>query len=206
MSVEPWLLRNRVEALCRRDPVTALSIARTIANPWYSGQALAFVGRYWIGADFVAILDESAAASRVSDDPYVPAALSAWPVRALLERGALERADALLKAALSDAARIPNKGSQSDALFLLFQVVQPYGRTLWQPVVEAMIANTREVLAWRQRRNLCDMILILADDAGAFADALRATVRDEELQKRMEKALRSGRPLAPRPFFWTPAA
>lgn len=93
-ALHPSQLRDRAQRLGETEPVEALKVARHIRDPWFGCQAISWVGRYWADTKFIEILQEAAEVATRASDPYQVVGAPAWPVRALLERGA--SADAIV--------------------------------------------------------------------------------------------------------------
>jgi hypothetical protein len=83
--------RNLAAQLSSSDPVRALVIARRIKDPWFACQALSWVARYSPEQRFHEIIEEALRAGSKADDPYKVVASAAWPVRALAERGGIDK-------------------------------------------------------------------------------------------------------------------
>src|SRR5690606_23849192 len=84
--------RDQVAEIARSRPAEALRVARTIADPWFAVQALAWVARFApddIGETALAEASETAKAGR---DAYQRSAVLAWPIRAAIETGRLAAA------------------------------------------------------------------------------------------------------------------
>ena len=65
----------KCELVARRattDTPAARALARSISDPWYRCQALAWVAHFAPKAQFKAIAQESLAAGNAADDPYQP--------------------------------------------------------------------------------------------------------------------------------------
>jgi len=197
----PSLMRDRAQRLCETEPAEALKAARHIQDPWFGCQALSWVGRYWADAKFVEILQEAVEVAARASDPYQTVGASAWPVRALLERGA--PAAAIARRTLPLAREIENLGSRSEALMLLFQAALPYEKAVWGPVLDELILASEPVLNWRQRRNFQSVVQLLLGRDAELADASAARVSDQALRRLADKALEAGTAIPPRPFFLT---
>jgi hypothetical protein len=196
----PSQMRDRAQRLCETEPAQALKIARHIPDPWFGCQSLSWVGRYWPDAKFIEILQEAFEVAARASDPYQTVAASAWPVRALLERGA--PATTIARRTLPLARGIENLGGRSEALILLFQATLPYEKALWTPVLDELVIASEPVLNWRQRRNFRSVVQLLLGRDADLAAALAGRVSDEMLRRAADKALKVGAAILPRPFFW----
>jgi hypothetical protein len=202
MSLAPTQDRELAHRLSRSEPEKALEVARKINDPWFKCQALSQVARYWPQADYKRLLQEAVDAADAQNDTYKQVAVSAWPIRAYLERGEASSAKVLLNQYTSAATRIENMGSRSEALFMVFQAAKPFAPDLWQPVFWALMAATEPALAWRQRRNIRDAVAMIAQDGPALVEKAVARLSDDQAFRAFRRDLANGRRAEPRPFFW----
>lgn len=202
MSLTPTGQRQLAIDLAATDPMKAVSVARAIDDPWFKCQALAYVARYWPGNDYEQFLREASKASDSQDNWYKRVTVSAWPIRAYLERGNPAPAKRLLERYTEEARNIENMGGRSEALLMLFQATEPFGRSLWEPVFHALVKATEPALAWRQMRNIRNAIaMIAADNLGLVQDAVKR-LKDDKTAAAIRRDLESGKAAEPRPFFW----
>jgi hypothetical protein len=202
----PTVERNLANRLASTQPERALSIARAIEAPWFRCQALSHVARYWPDKKYGHILEEAVRAADSQDETYQRAAVSAWPIRAYLERDDAVPARALLKKYSRAASSIANRGSRSEALFLLFQAAKPFAPDLWQPIFRALVEAAEPSLSWRQGRALRYAAnMLICDDRRLVQEAVRQLSELKHLAA-LQALLDSDAPqLVPRPFFWTKA-
>jgi hypothetical protein len=97
-------------------------------------------------------------------------------------------------------------GSRSEAIFLLFQAVFPAGRRCWFPVLQSLREASIPLINWRQRRNLCEAVLMVSNEDEQLALEITNGLADLKLKNKIEKQLATLKVHAPRPFFWTTAA
>ena len=202
MSLAPtgaWELSNR---LAGSDPEQALAIAREIEEPWFKCQALSHVARYWPHDDYQSLLKEAVKAADSQGDRYKRVTVSAWPVRAYLERGCATPAKALLERQARESANIENMGSRSEALFMLFQAAKPFAEAIWRPVFWALVEATEPALAWRQRRNLRLAAMMIASDGPALVQKALARLSDGKTISAIKRDVENRKRAEPRPFFW----
>jgi hypothetical protein len=202
MSLTPTGERELVHRLAGTEPEKALAVARQIKDAWFRCQALSHVARYWPKPDYQRLLQEAVTAADAQDDTYKQVTVSAWPIRAYLERGSLSPAKSLLEKYTSAATRIENMGSRSEALFMIFQAARPFAGDLWKPVFAALVAATEPALAWRQRRNIRNAIAMVAHEDASLVKKALARLSDERTTTAIERDLKNGRRAEPRPFFW----
>lgn len=78
---------------------------------------------------------------------YRRSAVSAWPIRAALERGASDDADTYAAIATRAAQTIELMGGKSAAVFLIDQTVRPFEMRIWLPVLWALVSASERSLA-----------------------------------------------------------
>ena len=159
-------------------------------------QAFAWVARYAPDEAVVELADEAFNAAGLAEDEYKSVTAAAWPIRALVERGHVERAAVMLKQTLGHTSEIVNPGGIAEALFGLMEAAQPGGPELWRSVVEQMLARCTDT-HWRTVRALKATARMTAEAdrelAERVAGLLEASVRDELLANLA--------PVEPRKFF-----
>jgi hypothetical protein len=204
MNDNPTQARDRAASLARSDPSAALTLAREINDPWFACQALAWVGRFWPGDDFETVINEAFEIGRKCSDPYRVVASTAWPVRALIERGASSQISRIVLRSLALANEITSLASRSEALFLLFQAPKPGMQTDWLPVLEGVIEASFPTLHWRQSRSLSEAILIVAAEDSRLANDILRRLPEGRLKTQIEKRLNTLDTTNPRlrVFFW----
>ena len=175
--------------LVKTDPDRALAVARSIHDPWFACQALAWVARFSGEERFLRIIKESFKEGRKATDPYRVVAAAAWPVRALVERGKTRSMSSVIPELLVLAQQIELFASRSEALFLLFQAVFPAGREIWFPVLQAL-------------RNLRDAVCILRSEDERLAVEIFDSINHARLRKQIAGDLAKSERRLPRPFFW----
>jgi hypothetical protein len=200
----PTQARDRAASLARSDPSAALTLAREINDPWFACQALAWVGRFWPGDDFETVINEAIEIGRKCSEPYQVVASAAWPVHALIERGASSQISTIVHPLLALANEIASFASRSEALFLLFQATKPGMQTNWLPVLEELIEASFPTRHWRQSRNLSEAILIVATEDNRLANDIVHRLPESRLKTQIEKRLNILDPTNTRlrVFFW----
>lgn len=202
MSLAPTRARELAHSLSGSHPDKALLVARKIEDAWFRCQALSQVARYWPHSDYERLLKEAVEAGDSQNDTYKQVTVSAWPIRAYLERGNSTSAKSLLEKYSNAATRIEIMGSRSEALLMIFQAAKPFASDLWKPAFSALVAATAPTLSWRQRRNIRDAIAMVAQDDPSLVDSALARLSDEKTVTAIRRDMESGRRAHPRPFFW----
>jgi hypothetical protein len=198
--------RDLVSRLAATDPSRALAVARVIGDPWFACQALAWAARYAPDDQFRRIIKESLRIGRKAGDSYKIVAVSAWPIRAMVERQQTRTLASVISELLVLADQIELLVSRSEALFRLFQAVFPAGRESWFPVLQALRDASTPLINWRQRRNLSDAVLIVWNEDRQLAAEMINALDDPKLKRKIEKAIATSKQVFPTSFFWTKAA
>jgi len=204
-SISATQQRELAGRLALSDPARALATAKAIQDPWFACQALAWVARYAPDQQFIKIIKESLRVCRNEIDPYRVVAPAAWPIRAIVERNHSELLPSVIPDLLLRANDIENLGSRSEAIFLLFQAVFPAGRENWYPVLQALREASTPLINWRQRRNLCDAVMIVLGEDEQLAGKIIDGMADTKLKTKLQKISTAKKAHTPRPFFWTTA-
>lgn len=194
--------RDRATELAKTNPAEALAIARGIVDPWFRAQALAWIGRYFPGSRFEAVLAEAQASGAGSDDAYVAVAVSAWGVRALLERDARAKAAGAVETALARSRGIRHPVRRLDALFLLFHAVFD-DHALRTGVLEALMAACVAAKSWKAGDRMREAALMLAT-AQHPLEVVRvlASMPEGKHRRTAMERIRAGEQRTPRKFFW----
>lgn len=193
-------LRDRASLLARSNARSALAIARSVPDPWFRAQALAAVAR-WIDDFSVGILAaESLAAAAECADDYQRAAVSAWPIRALAERGCLREANDALAAARQRALLAEPAGSRAEALMSLLEGGWSLGATNRRQLVSDLLALQAASGHWRAARALVDALGMLGVVDRRAAEEFAAQVQDDTCRTKALAAIAAG-DCRPRSFF-----
>ena len=180
----------------------ARALARSISDPWYRCQALAWVAYFAPKAQFKAIAQESLAAGNAADDPYQVIGATAWPLAALVERVHNNEVHHLLPSLLTRAASIANPVSRIDALFLLWQAVFPLGIKIHRQVLDPLVEACREADSWKGPDRLCQVTLMLALTSPLEAEQIVTSMPDGRHKRQVTRRIAAGQYQSPRKFFW----
>jgi hypothetical protein len=191
------------QKMARLELSSALEAARGERSYRGQCQALAWVARYARDQQHVRKTAEAAidAAAR-EEDLYNAVFPTAWPIRALLERGEPRIANEMLTKALKKSDAVTPAASRSEAVFLLFQAVALGTERFWVPAFEKLAAVSLPSTNWRQTRNLRDAILMVAGMDYPYAEAFANKLEDDKLKQDVLARMTESKLLPPRPFFW----
>lgn len=200
--MNPTAARSLANRLAADRPEQALTIARAIDAPWFRCQALSQVARYWPDGNYDQILAEAVRAADAQDQVFHQVAVSAWPIRAYLERGNMPPAKKLLVKGIQASGTIENMGSRSEALFSIFQASKPFSDDLWQPVFVALVEAAEPALSWRQLRNLKSAVAMVNGDNPALAGRSLNKLSEHRNLSTIRRYLDKGIVAEPRAYFW----
>jgi hypothetical protein len=134
-------------------------------------------------------------------DPYLTVGASAWPVRALIERGE-PAPDAAVRRLLAVAESIDHPVRRLSALDLLFHAVYPIGGRAKRDTLTALVTACQAANSWRAGRTLVDVALVVAaDDPDAAARVAAATLLGGRHRRQVERRLSAGERRSVRAFF-----
>src|SRR5262245_59478830 len=87
--------RNRVAGIARATPLAALSLARSIEDPWFRCQALSIAAAHVPDTrSHQLAIDDAFSAANELGDPNRVVTVSSWPVKALGLAGNMSRVSA----------------------------------------------------------------------------------------------------------------
>jgi hypothetical protein len=191
-----------VSGLARHDWAAALREARARPDAWGRAQGLGWAARFAPDAEVAALAGEALAACAEAADAYVRVGASAWPLRALAERGHPERAAEALGEVLPRAEAIENPVSRVDALFLVWQAAYPLGGEARRAVLAPLLRTAVAANAWKPQRVLQSIVYMLPEEERALADQVVAAMPPGQYQRAAARRLAAGERQQPRPFFW----
>jgi hypothetical protein len=200
----PTELRDQAIAVAERDPPAALKLAREIHAPWFRAQALAYVARYEVEDRSLSTAMEALGAAAEADDMYKALAVTAWPIRAMLERGHHETARCELNRLLELTPRIEPESSRSEALFYLYQATFPMGDDVRECIARALVAlANKEDAHWRTKRNVIEALAMLATTSPALEASLATELTNDKACAKLARRLDGPWKITPRDFFWS---
>ena len=193
--------RQIVSELAETDNHAALKVARRIDVPWYRCQALARVARYAPHSEFDDRIDEAFAAANAASEAYDRVAVSAWPLRAMIERGQTSRLPELLVKLRSMADVIDHPVSRMDAMGSLLDGVFPAGDPYRRDMFDAYVRACRAANSWKAGRGLAGFALRIAAHEPALARAVLESMRDSRYKRRAMRELGAVQHAEPSRYF-----
>ena len=178
-----------------------MACPRLITKPWFRAQALAAVARYAPEENVQDAARESLDASSEHDDPYNVVAVSAWPVRALIDRQRTQKVEQATPQVLALSDRIAHPVSRLEGLFTLWQAVYPMGGKMRQQVQDRFVAACRAADSWKAGDRLGWAATIVASDD--LEEALRRVdfLRKRRYKRPALRRIKAGRIERVRDFF-----
>lgn len=132
---------------------------------------------------------------------YQRAAVRAWQIRALSERGLEAEARLVLAAALPVAVSATPQSSRADALFLLFEAAFFLGPETTFPIAVALMDCREPRSHWRVIRNLVRAVAMPVRACPESRERFRFELIEEKSRQRIDReAMQTSS--QPRPFFW----
>jgi hypothetical protein len=193
--------RDKVSRIAKNDFSKALKLARKISEPWFKCQALADVARYAPEADVVAIAKEAINAAQAAEDNYQKVAATAWPIRALIERGHEEEAAHRLIEFLELSIRIENPVSHIDALFLLWEAFLPATGKSKELVLRTLDDSCIQTQHWKAWYLLRDTALIIASENRTEALRIGNLIPEGKYKRQALKRIEAGETMRAKEFF-----
>lgn len=193
--------RRAVFDVAATDNHYALRIARQIKVPWYRCQALACVARFAPHGEFDERVDEALLAGFEGPNAYKRAAVSAWPLRAIIERGQTARLAELVPKLTAMAQAIEHPVSRMDALGSLLDGVFPAGDPHRKTVFEAYASACDGANSWKAGRGLAGVALRFAPIDPELARAIIQSMRDGPYKRRAMRELPTARDVRLRSYF-----
>lgn len=196
-------LRDRAHVLAREDPDAALAVARQVPEPWFRAQALAAVARWSSDQQVERLVREALVSADKCEDHYGRAAVAAWPIRALVERGRETLAAKALAGARQHALAATPVGSRAEALFSLLEGSWHLGADSRRQLVEDLLRLQGQDTHWRVGRALVRALGMLGPIDRELAKSLAAKVVDDRSRAKVEAAIEAEKPGGPREYFFS---
>jgi hypothetical protein len=187
-----------------RDTDRALHFARRIPDPWFRTQALACVARWAPDKQVEPLVREALRTALECDQAFGTAMVTAWPLRALIERERLAAARRALVRVLGIIPTVEPLGSRAEALDTLWHAIFP-GGVQFRRLLLGAIDSCAPDAHWRAKRLYVDIVSTLAKEDGAAAELVLAQMPQGAAKRKAAKVFGEGKSISPRPFFWAAA-
>ncbi|HXQ69870.1 MAG TPA: hypothetical protein VN844_05265 [Pyrinomonadaceae bacterium] len=192
--------RDVVGKLVGPEPVKALELARSIADPWYRCQSLAHVA--WHLKDQLQsskIIKEALTAAFELDQPNRIVSVASWAVRVMVKNG--DQRLGLVVDELLDKIQLElNPIRQADALLFLFEAVY-HEPQLRDRVLDPLLRACEQMKSWKRPRILSDIARVLAIDDPNRASQVVDTIGEGRYSRRTRSDIDAGKWLGPHEFF-----
>lgn len=150
----------------------------------------------------LAVTDEALSTAAFCDHPYKRVAVSAWPVRALSERGKLDEASRTLMRSLAEAGHIQHPISKMDALELLWHAA-------WLPPIDGgeqalseLVKACEAAESWKSGRCLRNIVGVIGRDNPAYATRIIASMAGSGYKRQAVRWFASECSFGVRSFYW----
>jgi hypothetical protein len=194
--------RDQVTRLAPADPEGAAQVARSIDEPWFRAQALAWAARFAADDRVVPLAEEALRSSYAETDAYRTVATAAWPLRALVERGQSNKARSTLDRLLLLAPQVEPPASRAEALFLIWQAIFPLDADARVRVLDVLLQSCRMEDSWRVGRVFQDVAAMLPKDERTVVGRILAVMPEGRWKRQARRRIAGSDRPGPRPFFW----
>jgi len=193
--------RDLVTRLAPTDPEGAARLARTIDEPWFRSQALAWAARFAADDRVEPLAEEALIASYAESDPYRTVGSGAWAIRALVERGRPVPARRVLADLLVLAPEAEPTASRAEALFLVWQAAFALGRDARRKILDMLLTTCQGSDSWRVGRVFQDIAWMLGASDHEMVQRILAAMPEGRWKRQAKRRLAAAESLKPRPFF-----
>ena len=199
--VDSVRIRSEVFKMARGGDKDAYKLAKSMKLPWYATQSLAAVARWETSAARASRIAENSF-RRALDcrDYYQRAAVSAWPLAALVERGSITAAQNAIPALLELVRREDNGASRAEAIYGLWIAAVPKSYPDFSDLHEAFVAITQEANSWRAGRAQCGVVYALQSVDPEEARRIYALMTPSRFKKFAARAFDADE--APQPYMF----
>ena len=203
--------RDQVYRIASTDIARALRLARTIGDPWFRCQSLAFVAWHTAGHEsFLCFLAESVESGWSIKDPNRAVTVNAWPVAALARRqfpdpAAMKRNARELRSILARMTKVlakePSPASRADALLIHVHALSPCRPEARKEVLALLARECKNPANGKRQRQLEEAALVIAPDDPDTALGLSATLDEGRKRRTIAKIEARSALLGARSFF-----
>ncbi len=156
-------LRDQVARLSKSDTKKAHKLAGTIQDPWFKGQALAWVLRYSEGSS-TKLSKEIAKVAGEGEDGYKQLAVRVWQVVALVERGDEKSSKKLIETLIDSSETVKPLASKIEYLMLLLHASLRLDIDQQVHVTSVLRTTCKNQSNWKCQKALKDMDQLLSGE------------------------------------------
>jgi hypothetical protein len=181
--------RALVDECAWSDVERAIDVARSINDPWYRCQSLAYAAEsHPKRGAALALLDEAFGAAQQQADINRIVKVAAWPLRVLAKVDP-DRAEARLAELLETAAREPHNLRRGDALIFVAHAVADVP-ALKERAIPPLIGALLAGYGWRIERLIADAAMLIREDCPQHLTALLAAHPENRRKRQLLRALK----------------
>ena len=195
-------LRTKACDLAQANWVAAVALADQIPDPWYACQAYAWCGRFAPASESSAFIRESLRRANAGKDAYQRLAATAWPLRAMIERGLAQHAAAEFDNVAPLVTQVEPRPSRAEACFLVFEAVSVGPRELAASALRWLLTALQPPRHWREHRAVRESVIASVTVELIEPGDVSGLVPDERLAANVTARLSRGDRRKPRAFFW----
>jgi len=183
--------RARVHTLLETDPRQALTVARSIAHPWYRCQSLSYVAEAWgTKKQKLQILDEAFASAALQPEVNRIVTVSSWPLQILVDLNvslAMDRVQHLVQLACEESHTL----RRAHALSAIAWSVRP-NDDLLKEVLPSLVYALLNGRCWRIDRLIRSTVGLAIPSMPQYVDALVAHHSDGRKKRRLVESVPHG--------------
>jgi len=194
--------RDRAINIADKEFENALTLAHTVDSAWYRCQALGWVARYAPESEVVKVAEKAIFAAYSADDSYQVVGASAWPLRALIERGYTQKIVNWIPKLMESPESIVNPVSRLKALDLLWQAVYPTIGPTKSLVLDKLISACLAADSWQAGFTMREAVLVVAAESVIEANRLIASMPNGVYKRQAQRRVAEGKRGCVRSFYW----
>jgi hypothetical protein len=194
-------LRTIACDLAASDTERAVHYAHQIDDPWYACQAFSYCARYGPEADFDRFIQLAFDRAASAADEYQKLAVTAWPLRALIERYRSEYAKEHFRQLKNMASRVEPLASRAEACFHVWQAVG-VNDALSHEAFPWVLANCHPIRHWRQERAVRRAVIQAITYLGFSRSEAIQHVKNRGVIEKIQQRLAQGETDCLRGFYW----
>lgn len=145
--------RGHVFNLAGPHPEKALILARSVSEPWYRAQSLAFVA-WRLPEHCIRVAKEAAIAAETCISLFEQSAVRVWEIEALARCGFASEAIQSLRSSVETALRIETDSGRSESLLRLLESSCRFEARVFERLYDQLVASCDPNEHWRCKMNL----------------------------------------------------